>query len=382
MASAADHNEDEAATEVDGAAPVAQRLDTLRGPPPAKASHDTPPDPPAPKPAARPDGPPKQPADSGVKAGASGDPHAARLPPRPPNVTSAARAPQTPPRPFPEARRGELQGGSEILRSPAPAHGRLARELMFQLSLGRTPRSWATACRILVTSLLEAARRSDLKSLVSSLERFDEALERAANGAGPSIDADAAITLHAAYAPLTNHLPDFFPDQVNAAPRRKLLFESVVLRTPELRSRTLGKLQAAGLYAVERLAKATPEQVSAACGIDLEIARELIRRVHQLERERQLPTPADLQFQLERRLRTLPKRLAALQAEFESAEREDATARKRAVRQSRDAALLELNQLLAELDECNLVAELERCPVNAKIESVERYLRRAQAVSE
>jgi hypothetical protein len=81
-------------------------------------------------------------------------------------------------------------------------------------------------------------------------------------------------------------------------------------------------------------------------------------------------------------LRALPRRLGALQAEFESAEREDATERKRALRQSRDATLLELNQLLAELDECNLVAELERCPINAKIESVERYLRRAQAVSE
>jgi hypothetical protein len=362
MASADD--DDAAALEAEGTAPAAQRLDnTLRGLPPRKT-------------------PPKQPAESGVKVAASGEAQAARVPPRPPSATSPSRAPQAPPRPPPDARRGEVQGNPETLRLPTPTHGRLARELMFQLSLGRTPRSWANACRTLVTSLLEAARRIDLKDLVNSLERFDERLERAASGAGPSIDADAAIGLQAAYAPLTSQLPDFFPEEANADVRRKLLFESVVLRTPEMRSRTLAKLQAAGLHALEHLAKATPEHVSAACGVDLEVARELIRRVHQLERERQLPTPADLQLQLERRLRALPRRLSALQTEFESAEREDATARKRALRRSRDAALLELNQLLAELDECDLVAELERCPFSAKVESVERYLRRAQARSE
>jgi hypothetical protein len=372
MASAADETEDSVTLPAEGAAPTAQRLDPVRGPPP---------DHPAGKTAGRTAAPSKQPPDAGGK-GAASEPQAARTPPKPPSVQSAARASQAPSRPSPDARRAEVPTGSETLRLPTPTHGRLARELMFQLSLGRTPRSWATACRTLVTSLLEAARRIDLKDLVSSLERFDEGLERAASGTGPSIDADAATALHAAYARLTSHLPDFFPDQAHAEVRRKLLFESVVLRTPELRSRTLAKLHAAGLGTVERLAMASPEQVSKACGFDLEVARELIRRMHQLERERQLPTPAELQLQLERRLRALPRRLTALQAEFESAEREDATERKRAVRQSRDATLLELNQLLAELDECSLIAELERCPINAKIESVERYLRRAQAVSE
>jgi hypothetical protein len=77
---------------------------------------------------------------------------------------------------------------------------------------------------------------------------------------------------------------------------------------------------------------------------------------------------------VQERLRISIARLAQLQDEFELAEEEDSAARKREARRGREAAVLELDLLFAELGDVDLIEELKRCSVRGKIRRVESYL--------
>lgn len=275
--------------------------------------------------------------------------------------------------PLPEPRRGETPT-LESLRAGAPAQARPARELMFQLGIGRTARGWALAARSALLPLLEGARRLELRELIAALERFEAALKRAATGAGAAIDAEATGPLQAAYRALGPLLPDAFPAESHADTRRKLLFEAALMRAPGMQKRVLAKLQAAGIASVEPLSRMTADALAALAGIDAELAQALILRAQQFERERQYQDLGDMQAQAERRLRTLSQRLEAQNQEFERAEREEALERKRQARQGREAALLELHQLLLELGELELADELARYPLSGKLQAIERYL--------
>lgn len=145
-----------------------------------------------------------------------------------------------------------------------------------------------------------------------------------------------------------------------------------------MRKRSVAKLYGAGVSSLEQLSKAAPEELCLATALDGELTHALVRRAQQFERDRQYQDLTDLHTQSERRLRAVQQRLEALRIEFERAERDEATERKRSLRQGREAALVELNQLLAELGELDLLEELERCSTPAKIQVLDRYLRKAQ----
>ena len=92
----------------------------------------------------------------------------------------------------------------------AKVHAHPLRELMFQLSVGRTPRQWAAACRPVLHPLLEASKQIGMLELVGALGAFDAALERAAGEADACIGDARGEALERAYARLREQMPDAF----------------------------------------------------------------------------------------------------------------------------------------------------------------------------
>ncbi|HET8936531.1 MAG TPA: hypothetical protein VFN67_23970, partial [Polyangiales bacterium] len=88
---------------------------------------------------------------------------------------------------------------------------------------------------------------------------------------------------------------------------------------------------------------------------------------------------ARLRSRVLEQLRMLGDRLAQLQTEFERAESADNQVRKKAVRRARDAAVLELQRLVAELGEIELLEELKRSSVRAKVVLLHNYLQRVES---
>jgi hypothetical protein len=276
-------------------------------------------------------------------------------------------------------RAGDQRAVAETFRALATEHAQHIRELMFQLSVGCTPRRWAGACRPIVAPLLDAATQIELLELKDALDAFDAALGRAAAGPTPYVDSDTASQLHALYTRLSAQMPEAFGALDKSDGRRLLLLESLLLQVPGMYRRTLEKLYAAGLSSLEQLNRAAPEELAAAAGIDTQLARAVTERIQRFERERGAAGGGDLRARAIERMRGSLAELVQLHERFERAEQNEAAAEKRAARRAREAAALEVNLLLAELGELQVIEELRRSPMRDKIGRVERYLARAQA---
>ena len=253
------------------------------------------------------------------------------------------------------------------------------RELLFQLSVGRTPRHWTAACRPVIAPFLDGARQLELRELTTALADLDAALELAAGENGPYVSAQGCASIEEAYATLAAQLPEAFSVASDVNSRRLLLLESLLLQVPALYRRTLNKLYGAGLGSLEQLSGASPEEIAAVAGIDRSVAAAITDRVRRFEHERSRWNPAELRSQVHDQLRVALARLNQLQDQFERAEHDEAAERKRNARRARDIASHELDLLLSEIGELTLIEDLKRCAVHAKIRRLEGYLEQAQA---
>jgi len=268
---------------------------------------------------------------------------------------------------------------AETFAAVAQVHAQPLREFMFQLELGRMPREWSLASRPILKPLMDAAQQIGLLELLGALGAFDAALERAASDASPFIADKAAQSLKLAYQGLCRQLPDAFTPAAGSDGRRLVFLESLLLQIPELHRRTLTKLYAAGLSSLAQLSQARPDELSAVAGIELPLAKRMVEHVQRFEAERARVNPNDMKSQALERLRALLERLLQLQADFEQADIEESPDKKRVARRGREAALLELDLVLAEIGEVKVIEDLKRVPVQIKIRRVATYLDQLQA---
>jgi hypothetical protein len=268
---------------------------------------------------------------------------------------------------------------TETFADMAKVHAHPLRELMFQLSVGRTPRHWAAACRPVLRPLFDGATQIGMLELVGALGAFDAALERAAGEPNAFIGNAAGDALNGAYERLRQQMPDAFTHPDRADSRRLILLESLLLQIPDMHRRTLAKLYAAGLSSLGQLGTANAEEISVVAGVDRGLAENIVDHVQRFEQERSRVDPTSMRGHVQDRLRSILGRLAQLQSEFERAEESDSAAGKRSARQKREAAVLELDLVFAEVGDVDVIEELKRCPVRGKIQRVESYLERMQA---
>jgi hypothetical protein len=274
---------------------------------------------------------------------------------------------------------GDQRAVADTFADIAKVHAHPLRELMFQLSVGRTPRQWAATCRPVLKPLFDAATQIGLLELVGGLGAFDAALERAAAEPHAFIGDSAAEALTGAYERLRKQMPDAFMLPDRADHRRMILLESLLLQIPDMHRRTLAKLYAAGLSSLGQLGTAKPEEIAVVAGIDRALAQTVVDHIQRFDQERSRMDPTTLRSHVPERLRALATRLSRLQTEFEQAEEDDSVARKREARRNREAAVLELDLVFAEVGDVDVIEELKRCPVRGKIQRVESYLERLQA---
>jgi len=129
-----------------------------------------------------------------------------------------------------------------------------------------------------------------------------------------------------------------------------------------------------GATSLERLARATAEDLSQRLGAPAEQAELLIRTFDGYLKQRVERGPS---LAIEGRHHAVRARLAALEAtdaEFQRATESDDSNLRRQARRSRQTEVAHLSLLLAEMGEAHLLGEIERCSVQGKIERLERWL--------
>jgi len=262
----------------------------------------------------------------------------------------------------------------DTFSSIAKLHIQPLRELMYHLSTGCTPRAWVQQTRPVLAPLFDAANQSDAIELLDALSQLDTALELAEAEPTALVGPVSRGAIQQAYARLGVHLPDAFGPPRSTDGRRLLLFEALLLQVPNVPRRVLTKPYAAGIASTPQLLQGSADELSRATGIERQLAGAIIEHVTRFSRERGGLEQARLRGRIIEQVRTLVARLGQLQTEFERADTADDQVRKKAVRRARDAAVLELQRLVAELGEVDLVEELKRCSVRAKVARMQSYL--------
>jgi hypothetical protein len=253
------------------------------------------------------------------------------------------------------------------------------RDLMYHLSVGCTPRAWVTQTRPVLMPLFDAARQTAQSDLLDALSELDTALELAEAETSALVGPVSRGAIQHAYARLGKLLPDAFGPPRSGDGKRMLLLEALLLQVPNVHRRAITKLYAAGISSIQQLLQGGPDELARAAGLDRQLAFAIIEHVSRFARERSGLDPARLRSRVLEQLRALVDRLGQLQTEFERAESAGNQVRKKAVRRARDAAVLELQRLVAELGEIELLEELKRSSVRAKGLLMQGYLQRVES---
>jgi hypothetical protein len=285
-------------------------------------------------------------------------------------VKPVAAHTQTPHAP---AEQGDEAAWRETFSAIAKLHIQPLRELMYHLSSGCTPRTWVQQTRPVLNPLFDAARQTGDADLLDALGELDTALELADAEATALVGPVSRGAIQQAYARLGVQLPETFGPARSTDGRRLLVFEALLLQVPNVHRRVLTKLYAAGIGTIQQLLQGNSEELSRAAGIEQPLAAAIIEHVSRYSRERSGLDPSRLRGRVVEQLKTVAGRLTQLQTEFERADIADNQVRKKAVRRARDAAVLELHRLVAELGEVELLEELKRCSVRAKVALLQSY---------
>ena len=267
----------------------------------------------------------------------------------------------------------------ELFNSLAANHMQQVRDFMIGVRWGEAPRDWIPICEPAVASLLRAAKEMDLADLAKALESYGEALKRAADATGTTIAGNAREGLIAAYAKLSDLMPEAFGLDGERGRREAIIVHALLQQVPEVRKITIDKIYAAGLASLDNLFLAKPDEIAATTGMSESLAERIVEKVQRYRQE--IASLADATRAAERNhLAKLATELRDLHQQFESvaaAWSDDEHAKKKQLRQARSVALLQVKVLLARLGEVDRLAQLERLPFERKIEQLEGYLQEA-----
>ncbi|HMI84403.1 MAG TPA: helix-hairpin-helix domain-containing protein [Polyangiaceae bacterium] len=278
--------------------------------------------------------------------------------------------------PPPNASIAELR---ELFSSLAANHMQQVRDFMIGVRWGEAPRDWIPICEPAVASLLRAAKEMELVDLAKALEGYRESLSRAADATGTTIAGDTRDGLNAAYAKLSDLMPEAFGLDGERGRREAIIVHALLQQVPEVRKITIDKIYAAGLASLDNLFLAKPDEIAATTGMSASLAERIVEKVQRYRQE--IASLSDATRAAERNhLAKLATELRELHQQFESvasAWSDDGHAKKKHLRQARAVALLQVKVLLARLGEVDRLAQLERLPFERKIEQLEGYLQEA-----
>jgi hypothetical protein len=268
----------------------------------------------------------------------------------------------------------------ELFEQLAANHMRQVRDFMIDVTWGEAARDWASVCESPLRSLRRAAEKLDLVELCDALDDYRAALEAAGLSKDRILGGEDRDLLVHCYAKLLELMPHAFALESDRTQREAVIVQALLLQVPEVRKVTIDKLYAAGLSSLEVMFAARADEIAATTGIPLRLAERIVEKVQVYRKEIASVVP-DTARSIEReRLGSLVRELKRQHAEYERAAAawtEEASTKKRYLRQARDETLLRVKVLLARLGEVERLSSIDRLPFQKKIESIEAFLEEA-----
>lgn len=250
------------------------------------------------------------------------------------------------------------------------------REFMLDLKAGEAQQNAIQVCAPAVKSLRRSAQSMELTELCVALDEFGGVLDDASRGEDRILRGETRLRLLTAYNGLSEVMPDAFSLEGGRSPEDAVV-NLLLLQVAGVNRTVLGKLAAAGLTTLAALFGSDASSIAATSGISRELALRIVKKVEGYRRD--LHQSANMPGFSERQLlETLAPQLRKIHNEYEKASEgwsDDALARKRHLRQSRNEIFVRVQVLMARLGEVERVQAMEKVSFERRLDRIERYLK-------
>lgn len=266
----------------------------------------------------------------------------------------------------------------------AAHHMRSVRDFMIDVKWGEATRDWLPVCEPAVRSLMRASERLELVELTQALEKYADALNLANRPEavdGKTLTSETRDSLLASYDKMIELMPQAFALEMDRSQREVVIVQSLLLQIPDVRKVTIDKLYAANLTTLDVMFMAKVDEVMQTTGIERWLAQRIVDRFQAYRHEMKAGGIDAARSGEHDKLTLLAQELKTQHAAFEDASTQwmgDAAARRKQLRQSRNATLLQIKVILARLGEVDRLHAIDRLPFEQKIAELEAYLEKAR----
>jgi hypothetical protein len=267
----------------------------------------------------------------------------------------------------------------DLFANIAANYARPVKNFIFELKRGTATKEWIEICRPAMRSISRAAESMNLTVAARSMSDFDEALQLAQVSEERVLGGEIRDLILSSYEDLVYVLPQTFVIGEEEQQREGTIINSLLKQIPDLGRVTFEKLYGAGLTSLDTLFLAKKEDLAAATGIPLWLCERICNKFYQYREELE-GTPRDVAQSGHRaRLAELVAYLRRFHEGFERASAEEwsnpaLAVEKRKFRQNRQACVLQINVVLAEMGELDLVNEIQKLSFERRIQRLEEYL--------
>lgn len=267
----------------------------------------------------------------------------------------------------------------DLFANIAANYARPVKNFVFELRRGTATKEWIEICRPALRSISRAAESMELTSAAKRMNDFDEALSLAQTSEDRILGGEIRELILSSYEDLIAVLPQTFIIGEEEQQREGIIINSLLKQIPDLGRVTFEKLYGAGLTSLDTLFLAKKEDLAAATGIPLWLCERICNKFQEY-REELDGTPRDVaQSGYRTRLSELVSELRRQHEGFERASAQEwsnpaLASDKRKFRQNRQACVLQINVVLAEMGELDLVNEIQKLSFERRIQRLEEYL--------
>lgn len=267
----------------------------------------------------------------------------------------------------------------ELFASIAGNYSRPVKNFIHELKRGSASKEWIDICQPVMGSIIHGAESLGLDTVAKRMLDFREALALARSGEDRNFDAESRDLILSCYEGLVEVLPATFRLADEDRRRESILIHSLLRQVPDVGTVTLEKIYGAGLTTLDALLLATEEDLATATGVPDWLCARICAKVREHRERLEATSPETAQFDQHARLVALVRELRRQQESFQRVSDDQHTSRelaaaKRECLRARQACALQINVLLAEMDEISLVEQLRKMAVERRIERLERYL--------
>jgi hypothetical protein len=267
----------------------------------------------------------------------------------------------------------------DLFANIAANYARPIKNFIFELKRGTATKEWIEICRPALRSISRAAESMELAGAAKKMFDFDEALSLAQTSEERILGGEMRDLILDSYEDLIEVMPQTFVIGEEEQQREGIIINSLLKQIPDLGRVTFEKLYGAGLTSLDTLFLAKKEDLAAATGIPLWLCERICNKFYQYREELE-GTPRDVaQSGYRSRLRELVTALRHYHEGFERASADEwsnpaLSTEKRKFRQNRQACVLQINVVLAEMGELDLVNEIQKLSFERRIQRLEEYL--------